>query len=79
MADDHVLLRDALAALIDSFGDCKVIQQCSTGKELADSVNAGVVPDIVLLDLNMPDMDGYETARWLQEKAPGVQVLLLTM
>jgi len=79
MADDHVLLRNALAALIDSFGDCKVIQQCSTGKELVDSVQAGIVPDIVLLDLNMPEMDGYETARWLQAEAPQAHVLMLTM
>src|SRR5436190_23628429 len=79
MADDHVLLRNALSALIDSFGDCKVIQQCSNGKELTETISAGQVPDVVLLDLNMPEMNGFETATWLQKHSPQVNVLMLTM
>ncbi len=79
MADDHVLLRNALSTLIDSFGDCKVIQQCSTGKELSERINEGEVPDVVLLDQNMPDMNGFETAAWLQQHYPQVNVLMLTM
>jgi DNA-binding NarL/FixJ family response regulator len=79
MADDHVLLRNALAALIDSFGDCKVICQCSTGKELIESIAAGQIPDVALLDLNMPAMNGLETAAWLQKHQPGIKALMLTM
>jgi two-component system, NarL family, invasion response regulator UvrY len=79
MADDHVLLRNALASLIDSFGNCRVIHQCGTGKALTDSIQSGTIPDVVILDLNMPDMDGHETAVWLQKNAPDVHVLMLTM
>lgn len=79
LADDHALLRSALASLINSFGDCKVISQAGTGREFIDLVSRGPVPDVALLDLNMPDMNGFETANWMQEKYPNVQVLMLTM
>jgi two-component system, NarL family, invasion response regulator UvrY len=79
MADDHVLLRNALASLIDSFGDCLVIHHSGTGKELTDHIAAGAVPDVVILDLNMPDMDGFETADWMLKNYPRVHVLMLTM
>jgi two-component system, NarL family, invasion response regulator UvrY len=79
LADDHGLLRNALAALIDNFDNCKVIYQANDGKELLDMIQQGTQPDIVLLDLNMPVMDGHETAAWLQKNMPEVRVLMLTM
>lgn len=79
MADDHVLLRNALASLIDGFDNCRVIHQSGTGKQLTGSIAAGAVPDVVILDLNMPEMDGFETAIWLQKNVSQVHVLMLTM
>lgn len=79
MADDHILLRDALATLINGFDNCRVIHQSGTGKELTGHIGSGAIPDVVLLDLNMPDMNGFETAVWLQKNAPEVHVLMLTM
>ena len=79
LADDHVLLRDALAALIDSFEECKIIAVASNGKELLKQIESGQLPHIVVLDLNMPEMDGYETAQWLQDKHPDIKILILTM
>ena len=79
LADDHILLRNALAALIDSFDDCRVINQSGNGKELISAISGGVVPDVVILDLNMPEMDGFETAALLSKKFPNVHVLMLTM
>lgn len=79
MADDHVLLRTALASLIDSFGDCLVVCQVGTGKELVEEMEKGLQPDVAILDLNMPVLNGFDTAVWLQKNAPGVHVLMLTM
>ncbi|MBL7735217.1 MAG: response regulator transcription factor [Chitinophagaceae bacterium] len=79
LADDHILLRNALAALIGNFENCKIIIEASNGQELVNLIREGNVPDIVLLDLNMPVLDGYETAQWLQENHPGVHVLMLSM
>jgi two-component system, NarL family, invasion response regulator UvrY len=78
LADDHVLLRNALAALINGFEGCAVVMEVSNGKELQQKI-AAKQPDVLLLDLNMPEMDGFETANWLQQHYPVVQVLMLTM
>lgn len=79
LADDHQLLRSALATLIDSFGDCKVICQASNGEEVINQLLPSQLPDIAILDLNMPKKNGYETASWFKEHYPQVQVLMLTM
>ncbi|HSU28403.1 MAG TPA: response regulator transcription factor [Chitinophagaceae bacterium] len=79
LADDHVLLRSALASLIDSFEDCTVVAQVSNGQELIKSFELGINPEVILLDLNMPVMDGVESAKWLQVNHPEIHVLMLTM
>ncbi len=79
LADDHVLLRNALANLIDTFDECKVIHQSSNGRELMQHFSDGHIADVVILDLNMPVMDGFETADWLLQHFPEVNVLMLTM
>ncbi len=79
LADDHILLRTALASLIDQFDDCTVIFQVSNGKDLISQIAQGQRPDVLLLDLNMPEMDGYAAAKWMQEHQPGIHVLMLTM
>ena len=79
LTDDHVLLRDALATLINNFDECKVLGVAADGNELIRSLNAGINPDIVILDLNMPGMDGYTTAEWLKKNRPEIKILILTM
>ncbi len=79
LADDHTLLRTALASLIDNFDDCSVIIQAGNGNELIEKIKSGLLPDVVLLDLNMPQMDGMETAIVLQENYPEIHMLMLTM
>jgi DNA-binding NarL/FixJ family response regulator len=79
LADDHVLLRNALASLIDGFGNCQVIHQSGTGKELINGIMSGVSPDVVILDLSMPEMDGYQAAVWFRDNYPSAHILMLTM
>jgi DNA-binding NarL/FixJ family response regulator len=80
LADDHALLRNALAGLINDFDNCKVILEVANGRELTEKINgAAQIPDVLLLDLNMPEMNGFDTALWLRNHFPSVRVLMLTM
>ncbi len=79
LIDDHVLLRNGLANLIESFGDYKVLFQADNGKQFIESVQKGIVPDIVLIDINMPIMDGHETAIWIRENNFKISILALSM
>ena len=79
MIDDHVLLRNALSSLINNSGKCKVIFEASNGKELIAQLERNNFPDVVILDLNMPEMDGHQTALYLQKHFPEMKILMLTM
>jgi DNA-binding NarL/FixJ family response regulator len=79
LVDDHLLLRDALANLINSFDEFKVIRTTSNGLDLIEVMEQGIQPDLILLDLNMPKMDGFEVAKWLFKNRPQIPVLILTM
>ncbi len=79
LIDDHVLVRNALTIVIESFEECIVVNQSCNGKEMINAFLTGIVPDIVILDLNMPVMDGFETADWLHKNFPRVHILMLTM
>lgn len=78
MADDHILLRKGLADLVSKQG-YTVLFQADNGEEFLEKLKTSPEPDIVLLDINMPKKDGYETALWLKRNKPGIKVLALSM
>ena len=78
LTDDHVLLRKGLVALITNLGHT-VLYEADNGKDLQNKIGKSTLPHIVLLDINMPVMDGYETAVWLKESYPKVKILALSM
>ncbi len=79
LVDDHTLIMVALAKVINEFDDFGVILLASNGRELMEKLQPGFVPDLLMLDINMPEVDGYATAKWLRSKYPEVRVLVLTM
>ena len=78
LADDHILLRNGLASLVQSHG-YTVLFEADNGRDFIKKLNPLQLPDIVLMDINMPQMDGYETTRWLKKYHPLVKVLALSM
>lgn len=78
LIDDHVLLRNGLANLVRDLGYA-VLFEADNGKDFIEKLKPRFLPDIVLLDINMPMMDGYDTANWLKKFYPGIKVLALSM
>jgi two-component system invasion response regulator UvrY len=79
VADDHSLLRNALAKLINGFSGYHVVIEADNGKDLIEKISQSTLPDIVLLDVSMPEMDGFKTTQWLHKKYPQVKILALSM
>jgi two-component system invasion response regulator UvrY len=78
LVDDHINFRNELASVIDSFAEFIVPWQADNGKQLIKQLAQHTLPDIVLLDINMPEMDGFETAAWLKAHHPEVKVLAIS-
>lgn len=79
IVDDHVLMGQALNGLISALGEYDVLYDVSSGKDLIQKIQTQARPDIVLLDVNMPIMNGFEVASWLKENCPEIKILALSM
>lgn len=79
VADDHTLMRKALARLISTFENYTILFEADNGSDVKDKISRHIIPDILLLDVNMPGMDGYETVKWLFKNHPHIKVLALSM
>jgi DNA-binding NarL/FixJ family response regulator len=80
IVDDHLLIAKAISSIIEKINGFEVLYETDNGKSMIDRLNATKkIPDIVLLDISMPVMDGFETAKWLKENHPAIKVMALTM
>jgi len=78
LADDHDILRQGLKLLLSLQQEIRIIGEARTGREAVDMVQ-DLQPDVVVMDITMPDMDGLEACRLIRNQYPLTQVLILTM
>ncbi len=79
LVDDHALLRGGLASVINSFNGYAVLFEANNGKHFTQLLNPENLPHVVLLDVTMPEMNGYETAHWITTNYPQIKILAVSM
>jgi DNA-binding NarL/FixJ family response regulator len=79
IVDDHTLIANALAGLVNKMTDFEVAFIAEDGLQLIEKISKGQIPDAILLDINMPNMNGFETATWLQQNYSSIPFLGLSM
>ena len=79
LVDDHILIREALSNVIKSFDEFHISIEADNGKEFIEKLSPNNIPEILILDLNMPEMDGHATTHWISKNHPEIKILVLTM
>jgi DNA-binding NarL/FixJ family response regulator len=79
IVDDHTLFRNGLAVLMNEFEELNVIFQAENGRHMQQMLQAQSLPDVILMDINMPFIDGYSATSWLGSNYPLIKVLALSM
>ena len=78
LAEDHTIVREGLRALLSARDDIEVIAEVGNGRAAVEAV-AAQAPDVIVMDLGMPELNGVDATRLIRERHPGTQVLILSM
>ena len=78
IVDDHAMVRKGLSVLINLFPGHKVLFDAANGNDLIKKIDSNDLPDIILMDIAMPEKDGYATTEWLTNNYPSIKVLALS-
>jgi DNA-binding NarL/FixJ family response regulator len=79
IVDDHTLFRNGVAALMSEFEELKVVFEAENGEQMQQMLTKHPLPQVILMDINMPVMDGYAAATWLKENYPQIKIIALSM
>jgi len=79
IVDDHTLFRNGVAGLMSEFDELQVVFEAENGQQMQYALAKHPLPQVVLMDINMPVMDGYEATVWLKKNYPQTKVLALSM
>jgi len=78
IADDHTLFRKGVRSMLEAEDDMQVVGEAATGHQALEQARA-LMPDVILMDIRMPDVDGIEAARTLHREMPHIGILFVTM
>ena len=79
IADDHTLFRQTLCSLINTWDKCKVIVEAANGRLLIDSIDVKNLPELIIMDLGMPEINGFDTIKILKPLYPGIRFMVVSM
>ncbi len=79
IVDDHTLFRNGVASLMAEFDELEVVFDAENGQQMQQALAKHGQPDVILMDINMPVMDGYASTQWIKINHPKVRVLALSM
>lgn len=79
IVDDHILFRKGIISLIENiYTDCTVLFEADNGPELHQKLHPDQLPDIIIIDINMPDIDGFSSVHWLNKHYPQIKILIIS-
>jgi DNA-binding NarL/FixJ family response regulator len=79
IVDDHTLFRQGLASLLTDSDKINVLFDAENGQDMIKKISQNPLPEVILMDITMPLMDGYESTKWIKQHHPQIKILALSM